>query len=240
MEKYEIIHGDKKIEFNLIRKNVKNINLNVKPNMTVEISAGKHIPLDDLKKFVKRKATWILKNIEYFKKSQSEQKFDREYINGETYKYLGRQYRLKVVESVSEGIICQKGFLILKIKDKSNIKRKENILSNWYRSRAEIIFNEVLNNIYISLEKYKIQKPKIQIRSMKARWGSCIEKKGIILLNFDLIDAPKFCIEYVILHELIHFKYRNHDIKFYDLITALMPDWERRKDILDKEIVKNL
>ncbi|MCD4843970.1 MAG: M48 family metallopeptidase, partial [Methanosarcinales archaeon] len=53
-------------------------------------------------------------------------------------------------------------------------------------------------------------------------------------------DAPKFCIDYVILHELIHLKYRNHDKKFYNMMEALMPDWKRRKEILDLEVVKNL
>jgi len=75
---------------------------------------------------------------------------------------------------------------------------------------------------------------------MKARWGSCLKEKNIILLNSELIKAPKFCIDYVILHELIHFKYRNHDAEFYDFMTSLMPDWKQRKEILDEEVVRQL
>ena len=75
---------------------------------------------------------------------------------------------------------------------------------------------------------------------MKARWGSCHNKDKTILLNLELIKAPKYCIDYVVLHELIHFKYRNHDKKFYTFLTLLMPDWKRRKEILDEEVIKDL
>lgn len=75
---------------------------------------------------------------------------------------------------------------------------------------------------------------------MKARWGSCIPEKQLILLNSELIKAPKLCIDYVVLHELIHFKYRNHDSNFYDFMTSLMPDWKQRKKILDDQVVREL
>ena len=90
------------------------------------------------------------------------------------------------------------------------------------------------------MKKYNISKPNITIRTMKARWGSCIESKKSILLNSELIGAPKFCIDYVILHELIHFKFRTHDKNFYNLQEVVMPDWKKRKEILDVEVVKNL
>lgn len=75
---------------------------------------------------------------------------------------------------------------------------------------------------------------------MKARWGSALTDKKTILLNAELIKDPKYCIDYVVLHELIHFKYNNHSEKFYQMLYSLMPDWEKRKAILDEEIVKDL
>ncbi|MDI3478706.1 MAG: hypothetical protein PWQ59_2231 [Thermoanaerobacterium sp.] len=99
---------------------------------------------------------------------------------------------------------------------------------------------ESLDKLYMAIEKYGIKMSDIQIRTMKARWGSCIRDKNIIILNYELIKAPKFCIDYVVLHELIHFKYKNHDSNFYAFLTALMPDWKQRKEILDEEIVREL
>ena len=240
MVKHEIVYGKHKIEYILTRKKVSNINLNLKPNLLIEVSANHSVPIEKVHQFVRKKASWILKNKEYFKKSLPEIKFEREYISGETFKYLGRQYRLKVIKSRNECVKCQRGFFNLFVKDKNDINRKAQLLKQWYKDKSINIFNDSLERIYKLIKKYNIKRPKIVMRTMKVRWGSCIENKKTILLNTELIDAPKFCIDYVILHELIHFKHRNHDKKFYNMIDALMPDWKRRKEILDLEVVKNL
>lgn len=240
MSKHEITYGQHKIEYKLTRKNVSNINLNLKPNLLIEISANPDVPIETINQFVTKKASWILKNTEYFKKTLPETKFEREYVSGETFKYLGRQYRLKVIESEEECVKCQRGFFNLFIKDKNNTTRKSKLMNQWYKEKSIRVFDESLDRTYKLVQKYDIEKPEISMRSMKARWGSCIENKNRILLNTELIDAPKFCIDYVILHELIHFKHRNHDEKFYNMLDVFMPDWKRRKEILDLEVVKNL
>ena len=91
MVKHEITYGQHKIEYTLTRKNVSNINLNLKPNLLVEVSANHDVPIETVNRFVRKKASWILKNKEYFKKTLPEIKFEREYVSGETFKYLGRQ-----------------------------------------------------------------------------------------------------------------------------------------------------
>ncbi|MBN2487668.1 MAG: M48 family metallopeptidase [Methanosarcinaceae archaeon] len=240
MEKHEITYGQHKIEYTLTRKNVSNINLNLKPNLLVEVSANPDVPIEKINHFIRKKASWILKNKEYFKKTLPEIKFEREYVSGETFKYLGRQYRLKVIESKDECVKCQRGFFNLFIKDKNNTARKSKLIKQWYKEKSISVFNESLERTYKLVKKYDIERPIISMRLMKARWGSCIENKKTILLNTELINAPKFCIDYVILHELIHLKYRNHNKDFYNMMDALMPDWKRRKEILDLDIVKNL
>jgi predicted metal-dependent hydrolase len=240
MEILEVTYKDKIIKFELHRKNVKNINLNIKPDTTIMVSANEKVPTDFVLNFVKEKAPWILKNVTQFKEYQPERKTALEFISGESVKYLGKQYRLKIIEDNEEKVKYFRGYIYIHVKDKSNYTRKENLFNNWMREKATIIFQECLDKIYPILEKYNIKKPEIMIRTMKARWGSCIKDKNIILLNFELIKAPKYCIEYVILHELIHFLHRNHDHKFYNFMTSLMPDWKQRKEILDEEVVRNL
>lgn len=241
MEKHSINYGNRTIEFEIQRKKVKNLNLNVRPDMTISVSANEKVPHEDILKFVKDKASWIIKNVNYFKDVQPEHISDKEYVSGETFKYLGRQYRL-VVEEVekNENVKLYQGYFYLYVKDKSNIVRKEKLMDNWFRNKADIIFNDSLDRVYPILEKYNINRPEIQIRTMKARWGSCLKDKGVILLNYELIKAPKLCIDYVVLHELIHFKYKNHDSNFYNFMTSLMPDWKQRKEILDEEVVREL
>ncbi|SHJ47970.1 M48 family metallopeptidase [Tepidibacter formicigenes] len=240
MEKYSITYNEKVIEFELHRKKVKNINLNIKPDMTIMISANEKVPIDFILNFVKEKAPWVLKNVDYFKDVQPERRRKIEFVSGESIKYLGKQYRLKIVESNEEYVKYFRGYIYIYVKDKSNEKRKEQLFDKWLRKKANLVFNECLNKVYPIIEKYNVKKPEIMIRTMKARWGSCVEDKNIILLNFELIKAPKYCIEYVILHELIHFLHRNHNSKFYNFISVLMPDWKNRKEILDEDVVRDL
>lgn len=240
MEKHSVKYGERIIEFELERKNVKNINLKVKPDMKVVVSANSKVPLEYILNFVRQKAPWIIKNIGYFKDVQSEYKTIKEYVSGESFKYLGKQYRLKVEESSKESVRYYQGFIELRLKDKKDTVRKKKLIDKWYREKAVQNFSESLKRIYPLVENYGIQYPEIQIRTMKARWGSCLVGKNTIMLNHELIKAPKFCIDYVVLHELVHFKHRNHDAEFYDFVTLLMPDWKQRKEILDEEVVREL
>ncbi|MBN4062823.1 MAG: hypothetical protein COA82_08595 [Alkaliphilus sp.] len=236
MEKYSFCYGDKTVDFFVQRKNVKNINLNVRPDMKIMVSANEKMSIVEIMDFVESKARWILKNVSYFTEAQYEKPLDKLYLSGETFKYLGKQYRLKVEECKHvERVKYLRGYIYLMVKDKQNYKRKKRLVSDWYRVKAEEKFKESLERIFPIVKKYKIARPEIQIRTMKARWGSCIYSKNTILLNSKLIKVPKLCIDYVILHELIHFKYRNHNNDFYDFMTALMPDWKQRKEILDEQ-----
>ncbi len=240
MTKHTVNYGEKEINFELERKNVKNINLNIRPDMSIMVSANDSVPLSIIEDFVKEKGPWICKNMNYFKEFQTDEKSEIEYVSGESFKYLGRQYRLRVRKSDEEIVKYFRGFIYLYVKDKDDFKKKESLFKNWLHEKANIHFKDSLDRMYNLVKNYNIQKPDIKIRDMKARWGSCHREDKIIILNSELIKAPKHCIDYVVLHELIHFKYKNHDNKFYTLLTALMPDWERRKKILDEEVVKDL
>ena len=240
MEKHCVIYRNQSIEFELHRKNVKNVNVNVKPDMSVMVSANPDVPLDFIKDFIRSRGRWILKTIHHFKQVEPEPQSPREYVSGESFKYLGKQLRLKVYYADKERVRYMRGFLEVYLKDPTHFKRKRTLVTRWFQARTEIVFEEAFQLMYPHVQKYDITKPKIMIRPMEARWGSCIKDRHIILLNSELIKAPKYCIQYVILHELIHFKYPNHDQQFYEFMTALMPDWKGRKAILDEEVVRFL
>lgn len=240
LTKHTVTYGDKKIHFDLERKNVKNINLNIRPDMSIGISANNSVPLDRIKDFVKEKGPWILNKIKYFKKHEPEIKSQREYVSGESLKYLGKQYRLRVRESEKETVKYFRGFIYLYVKETKDLKKKDKLFNKWLSQKANLHFNESLDRMFELIRNYDIPRPGIKIREMKARWGSCHREDKLILLNSDLIKAPKYCIDYVVLHELIHFKYKNHNAHFYTFLTSLMPDWEQRKKILDEEVIKDL
>lgn len=241
MERYTIEYANKMIDFVVKRKKVKNVNLHVKPDMSIEVTANERVPIEFITDFVKSKGSWILKHVGNFKDVQSIKQSEREYVSGESFKYLGKQYRLRVLETLDEEMVKYfRGFIYLYVKDTANFNKKAKLMDEWYRKRANIIFNESLEKMYPLIQKYRVEKPSIVVRLMKARWGSALIDNNTILLNSELIKAPKYCIDYVVLHELIHFKYNNHSEKFYQMLYSLMPDWEKRKNILDEEIVKDL
>lgn len=243
MSAHKIHFNDQEINFEVERKNVKNININVKPDSTIKISAKSSVPLDFIQEVVKKKAPWILNQMKEFEQAQPERTSERDYTSGESYKYLGKQYRLRVkeVENKSKvGVKYFRGFLYLYVIDTTDLLKKKQLLDEWYKARANLIFVEAFNKVYPKIEKYDISKPLIQSRKMKTRWGSALVDKKTIHLNIELIKAPKSCIEYVILHELIHFKYNDHSSKFYEMLYTLMPDWKKRKEILDKEVVREI
>ncbi|MED1489729.1 SprT family zinc-dependent metalloprotease [Bacillus smithii] len=240
MEKHQIEYANKIIDFVVKRKKVKNVNLNIKPDMTIEVTANDRVPLDFICDFVKTKGAWILKNVKTFKDVQPYRQSEREYVSGETFKYLGKQYRLRVMQEEEEKVKYFRGFIYLYVKDTENVNRKAKLIDEWYREKAQKTFHESLAKMFPLVQKYGVDKPNIDLRSMKARWGSALTEKNTILLNTDLIKAPKYCIDYVVLHELIHFKYNDHSDNFYKMLYSLMPDWEKRKAILDEEVVKDL
>lgn len=241
MERHQIEYANRVIDFTIKRKQVKNVNLHVKPDLTIEVTANESVPLDFISDFVKSKGAWILKNVGGFQAVQSYKQRAREYVSGESYQYLGKQYRLRVRPATeAEKVKLVRGFIYLYVKDPHHRSRKAKLMDAWYRERAQIIFQQSLEKVYPQLQKYGVAKPEIKIRLMKSRWGSALTEQGTILLNVELIKAPKYCIDYVILHELIHFKYNHHRPQFYHMLDSLMPDWEKRKAILDEEVVKDL
>ncbi len=128
-------------------------------------------------------------------------------------------------------------------KSKQEAVRK--LLENWYRQQAKVQFAEMLDVCWAKFQEgslqglkpahRKIQKPTLQIRKMKTRWGS-LSHKGTLTLNLDLIRAPRECLEYLVMHELCHLIHSNHSPAFYSLLASHLPDWTTRKQTLEKAL----
>jgi hypothetical protein len=239
MEKVQFqIAKNKSLEVELIRKNVKNINLTIRPDLSITLSANQNISEETIREYLQKKSEWLMKRMGKYQQTKSENIVEREYVSGESYKFLGKQYRLLVeFTSSTERVFLSDGYLSLYVHEKRKNATKARLLDDWYRERALSEFNDSLLRIFPLVSGSIETMPSIQFKIMKKRWGSCLRSKGVILLNFELIKAPKYCIDYVMIHELLHFIRKNHDSQFYDLLTVLMPDWKERKEILDENVV---
>ena len=154
---------------------------------------------------------------------------ERKYVSGETHLYLGRQYQLKVTIGNKPEVKYKGRYIEVVTKDKA---KTSGLLNQWYRERAKAKFIEIAEPIIERFRKYNVEPKQIYIQEMPTRWGSCTEK-GKVILNPELIKAPKPCIEYVITHELCHLVHHNHTQRFIDLQTREMPDWEKWKSKLE-------
>ena len=212
----------------IVRKDVKNITLKVRPNGEAILTTPKAASDEHIKFIIEKRAKWIAKKRTFFASFKTPQK---EYLSGEDFKYLGRSYRLKVVQSKEERVKLQRGYLELFVKDKSDLERKRNLVYEWYNEKAMLYFFNILQE-FNKIVKQDIKS--VKIRQMKTRWGSCNPYKSYINLNIELIKKPRACIEYVVFHELVHLLYPDHSKKFYDYLTLYMPDWQKRKEILER------
>ncbi len=240
MGKHKIMHEGKAITFLLVRKKVKNVNLRIRSDSSIMVSANKNVPFEFIEQFVKSKAPWILKKIEC-RESRLNKESTGIYAGGETVYFLGQPYTLIVLPAVDgQRIELTDDELRLYVKNESDYSKKEELFYRWLKEKAETVFNDSLDRVLKRLAAYRIARPAVTIRTMKTRWGSCSCDKQKITLNTELIRAPVECIDYVVLHELAHFRHRKHDAGFYEFLSAVMPDWKKRKEQLKNGIAGRL
>ncbi len=232
---HTVSYGANEIEFELDLCERKTIQIKVAPDSSVTVKAPFGKDIDEILNRVKNRGSWILKQKNHFAFYDSDLS-ERNYISGESHRYLGKQYRLKFIESYENKVKLQNGYLQVFSVDKKNINFTKKLLDEWYFKHSKIRFQQRLDFCYKQMKKHGVDNmPKIQIRKMSKRWGSCTSS-GEIILNLDLIKAPSHCIDYVIVHELCHLKHRNHNAEFFSLLFQLMPDWKKRKEKLEKTV----
>lgn len=203
--------------------------IEVHPDSRVLVRAPVDCPEALIAERVRRRAGWISRQIAEFE-SYRPRTPARQFINGESHLYLGRQYRLKVVSGDAAGVKLARGQLLVTMPGQAERERVKAHLQRWYLDRARAVFTELLD---ASLDNFKdVERPRLIVRAMQSRWGS-LSRAGTMTLNVNLVRAPRPCIAYVVTHELCHGRHRNHDARFFRLLGQVMPDWEARKRRLE-------
>lgn len=230
--KRSVTYGDERIEFTLSRRDRKTLAITVHPDLRVEVVAPMEAEEGAVLERVLHRARWILRHQRQFLSWMPKPR-DRQYRGGETHRYLGRQYRLKVIHDRSATVKLRGGFLEVRTQDPADPLAVRRVLEAWYRDQAKTRFAKQLRQAHARLRAYGIPEPRLRLLRMAKRWGSCTPA-GEILLNPELVKAPGACIEYVIIHELCHLEHPNHSRAFFELLDAILPDWRKRKDRLER------
>lgn len=234
---YRVRFGDETIEYTLAYSARKTLGISVAPDLQVTVTAPDGSDLTAIEAKVRNRAPWILRQqreLELYLPHTP----PRRYLSGETHRYLGRQYRLKVVESgqEQERVKLTRGMLQVCTAEPADAQHVRQRVEDWYRKQAQRVFDERLQAMRPRFRTLELAEPHLIIRKMENRWGSCTDA-GAIALNLKLIQAPKSCIDYVIVHELCHLIEHNHGKPFYQLLDRMMPDWrERRKRLNEMEV----
>jgi hypothetical protein len=226
--KKSIQFGSKTIDYELLFTERTTLGITVTPELDVIVKAPQNSPMDKIKFIVLKRAPWILKQQNFFMAYYPKQ-LPKKYISGETHLYLGRQYRLKVKTSKNNSVKLKGKFILVSCSNKRKVKE---LLNDWYKEHAFIKFQSYSQEWIELFHRYKVVPTEIEVREMSKRWGSCTAK-GKIILNSELIKAPRGCIEYVIVHELCHLVHHSHNSKFMELQSRMMPTWEKWKERLE-------
>jgi len=228
-----VIHfGTRKIPYCLHRADRKRLRVVVSPELKVDVFAPKNATDGQIHAVVKKKAPWIARTLDKLE-TYHPLPVPKRYVSGETFVYLGRQYRLKVENDLRQPAKLVGRFLWVWVEDKTDIQVIKKAVDAWYRKRAHEVLGRYMENCYTIASRHGVREPLLVIRAMRRRWGSC-SPSGRITLNLKLVHVPVHCIEYVIMHELCHLKSHNHSKAFYALLTRCQPDWRKRKEALDR------
>jgi|SRR5690606_29221474 len=230
----QVEYGNQTIAFDLIYREGKTLDIEVHPDKSVLVKAPLNTDLQEIYKRIVKRGRWVLKQQDFFDQFLPRTP-EREYVPGESHYYLGRKYVLHLRKGKERSVKLISG----QIRVVSPSLAPEAImalLSSWYYNHAQVKFDEVYNETLQIFKRFDVGNPNLEIRRMKNRWGSCTPSQKIIL-NPEIIKAPKRCIQYVMIHEFCHLVIPNHNKEFYQLLGEMMPEWERWKSRLEGVMV---
>jgi len=214
----------------------KRLSVTVHPDLRITAKAPAGYEPAVLLQRLKKRSSWIARQIDYFERFQP-LPTERKFVSGETHYYLGRQYRLRIRPGEINRVRLIGRFFEMELPDTSNREKARALMLDWYSAHAKDLLSRRLAQYVPTFERMGAVVPEVRYRRMKRRWGSC-SGKGVIMLNTELVKAPTHCIDYVIIHELCHLLYPHHDRKFYHLLGRILPDWKKRKERLEKVVIR--
>jgi predicted metal-dependent hydrolase len=223
------------IKVEVVRKDIKNLHLGVYPPMgRVRVAVPLVISDEAVRLAVIDKLGWIKRQKTKF--VQQPRQSQREMVNGESHYFLGKRYRLRVHEIDAPAKVVVRGIasLDLFVRPGTTTARRDAVLQRWYRDQLKAL-------VPVLLDKWQpiigIEASHWGIKKMKTKWGSCNTSAKRIWLNLELAKKPVICLEYILVHELVHLLERRHSEKFAALMNSVLPNWRSTRDLLNSKIL---
>ncbi len=228
--------GERTISYVLTRKKVKNVNLRIKPDGLVYISASNRVPIKFIEGFIREKSDFIFTNLDKFAARVPQPVLpekEKIFCDGDILNLWGTVCKINIINSDTKN---EKVFLNEKniVVYSSSPERTGMLLRNFFNSEAEKIFSVMNRKTYLmfNAKGYDVSLAEIKIREMTSRWGSCHYTENKIVMNSRLVLYPEICAAYVFVHEYAHFIVPDHSERFYSVVSDIMPDYKICKRML--------
>jgi hypothetical protein len=226
--------GDLAVE--VVHKDIKNVHLSVHPPTgRVRIAAPRHLSVDAIRAFAIGKLGWI--RLQQKKLQEQERETPREYLNRESHYVWGRRCLLAVVErDAPPSVEWRHHRLTLSVRPGAETARRAEVLEGWYREQLRAVAHPVMTEWALRLG---VRVDRLFVQRMRTRWGSCNRVAGTIRLNTDLAKKPRECLEYILVHELVHLLEPTHNARFVALMDRFLPGWSHCRDMLNRLPVRH-
>ena len=219
------------VQIDVVRKNIKNMHLAVYPPMgRIRLAVPENTDEEILRLFAISKLGWIKKHVKNFKEQARETK--RDYVSGESHFFQGKRYILEVHEDKGYSKVSVNGTkkINFKVPTGATTEDKARVMKEWYRKQLKIQIPPLIQK----WEKVVgVQVNDWGVKQMKTKWGACNVDAKRIWLNLELAKKPVICLEYILVHELVHLHERNHNDRFIALMNQFMPKWRLHRDELN-------
>jgi len=211
------------------KKNVKNINMRIRTDGSIAVSAPYHVAERDVVGFIRDREEWLRNHMERVRAAKRPEK---RWVSGENFYLFGRKYRLLVVaeQRVKNcSFEIRTGEAVFHVTPGSTPEQRQRFAKRWYKEALE---TELTRMVSFWEQRTGLYSSGFRIRDMKSRWGSCNTATRMLCFNLQLVQYDRSLIEYVVMHELAHIEVPNHSSEFWDLVSEYMPDWKERRDAL--------
>jgi predicted metal-dependent hydrolase len=211
------------LKIQVVKKDIKNIHLTVyPPNGSVRLATPEKVSEETLRLYVVSRLGWIRKQQRRFQKQEREA--PREFIQRESHYFFGKRYLLKIVENSSRSGISANGrYLVLESRSVTTIAKRQHDLLKWYRQQLKGQIPSLIANWE---KKLGVSVDAWGVRQMKTKWGTCNIAAKRIWINLELVKKPVECLEFVIVHEMVHLLERKHNNRFHTLMDRYLPRWK--------------
>ncbi|MCR0541078.1 M48 family metallopeptidase [[Clostridium] innocuum] len=213
------------ITYTPVTKQVKNINMRISSKGEVVVSANPFVPMDKIDDFVSSKVSWIVKHQKSMQERSQKSMIDDKHIV-----LFGNSLKIRKTTGKYNHVSYDKDTLYVQCREQAD---PEKVIRQFLDKLCRDVFLDIATLTFRSLSDYHLEFPDVKIRDMKSRWGSCTPAKNSITLNRKLIHYPFEFIEYVVLHEFVHFIQPNHSKAFYNIIENYMPDYKTRMEMVN-------